>query len=151
MFNLVALLPQISDFFVDFLANSPFRFYVMATLLDSLCSKLNSTALIVPFQINPIVLSHCRLLEQVLKFQKKLAAIGISPKEAVAIAFPNTIDFAIAFLATTFQRAISAPLNQAYKQDEFKFFLGDLSEQRKNAELLLQKFTGMEKRLISTL
>jgi acyl-CoA synthetase (AMP-forming)/AMP-acid ligase II len=126
MFNLVALLPQISDFFVDFLANSPFRFYVMATLLDSLCSKLNSTALIVPFQINPIVLSHCRLLEQVLKFQKKLAAIGISPKEAVAIAFPNTIDFAIAFLATTFQRAISAPLNQAYKQDEFKFFLGDL-------------------------
>jgi acyl-CoA synthetase (AMP-forming)/AMP-acid ligase II len=98
----------------------------MATLLHSLSMNSDSTAVIVPSQAKPTVLSHRQLLEQVLKFQKNLASIGISPKEAVAIAFPNTIEFAIAFLATTFQRAISAPLNQAYKQDEFEFYLGDL-------------------------
>jgi acyl-CoA synthetase (AMP-forming)/AMP-acid ligase II len=99
----------------------------MATLLNSLSSKLDSPALIVPSQTKPIILSHRQLLEQVLKFQQKLAAIGISPKEAVAIAFPNTIEFAIAFLATTLQRATSAPLNPAYKQEEFEFYLRDLN------------------------
>ena len=99
----------------------------MATLFTGLSIASDSTALIVPSQTAPIVLSHRELLQQVLKFQTKLAEIGISPKEAVAIAFPNTIEFAIAFLAATFQRAIAAPLNQSYKQDEFEFYLEDLT------------------------
>jgi len=99
----------------------------MATLLKSLSIDTNSTALIIPGKLCPIILSHRELLEQVLRFQKKLANIGIRPQDAVAIAFPNTIEFAIAFLATTFQRAISAPLNAAYKQEEFEFYLEDLT------------------------
>jgi acyl-coenzyme A synthetase/AMP-(fatty) acid ligase len=103
----------------------------MATLLNRLSSNSNSTALIVPSQAAPICssiyLSHKDLLQQILRFQAKLAAIGISPKDAVALAFPNTIEFAIAFLATTFQRATAAPLNPAYKQEEFEFYLEDLN------------------------
>ena len=99
----------------------------MATLLNCLSIESGSTALIVPSEITPIILSHQELLHQVLKFQQKLADIGIEPKEAVALAFPNTIEFAIAFLATTFQRATSAPLNPAYKQEEFEFYLEDLT------------------------
>lgn len=99
----------------------------MATLLEILTIDSDATALIIPSESPPIILSHKELLEQILKFQKKLAAIGVSPKDAVALAFPNTIEFAIAFLATTFQRAIAAPLNSAYKQDEFEFYLEDLS------------------------
>jgi acyl-coenzyme A synthetase/AMP-(fatty) acid ligase len=105
-----------------------------ATLLNGLQGKSASTALIIP-STTPIFLSHLELLHQAQIFQKKLAKIGISPKEAVAIAFPNTIEFAIAFLATTFQRAISAPLNSAYKQEEFEFYLEDL----KASILLLPK------------
>jgi oxalate---CoA ligase len=99
----------------------------MATLLNCLSGQSDSTALIIPSQTTPITLSHRELLQQILKFQKKLANIGISPKDAVALAFPNTIEFAIAFLAATFQRATSAPLNPAYKQDEFEFYLEDLT------------------------
>jgi acyl-CoA synthetase (AMP-forming)/AMP-acid ligase II len=99
----------------------------MATLLKALSIDTNSTALIIPGKICPIILSHRELLQQVLRFQRKLANIGIRPQDAVAIAFPNTIEFAIAFLATTFQRATSAPLNAAYKQEEFEFYLEDLT------------------------
>jgi acyl-CoA synthetase (AMP-forming)/AMP-acid ligase II len=102
----------------------------MATLLNRLSSNAASTALIIPSQAAPIFasihLSHSELLLQISRFQKKLAAIGISTGDAVALAFPNTIEFAIAFLATTFQRATAAPLNPAYKQDEFEFYLDDL-------------------------
>lgn len=103
----------------------------MATLLTRLSSSnSNNTAIIIPSRSTPncapIFLSHEELLQQVLSFQKKLAGIGIAPQDAVALAFPNTIEFAVAFLATTCQRAISAPLNSAYKQDEFEFYLGDL-------------------------
>lgn len=102
----------------------------MATLFNRLSSNSDSTALIVPSQAAPICasiyLSHKELFQQVLRFQEKLAAIGISPKDAVALAFPNTVEFAIAFLATTFQRATAAPLNSAYKQEEFEFYLEDL-------------------------
>lgn len=102
----------------------------MATLYERISSNTSdNTAIIVPSRAPncaPIFLSHRELLQQVLSFQKKLAAIGIAPKDAVALSFCNTIEFAIAFLATTCQRAIAAPLNSAYKQDEVEFYLEDL-------------------------
>ena len=97
----------------------------MSTLLTCISGENDSPAVIIPF-LPPIIISHRQLPSHVLSFQEKLAAIGIAPKDAVAIACPNTIEFAIAFLATSFQRAICAPLNPAYKQDEFEFYLEDL-------------------------
>jgi len=96
----------------------------MATLFNCLASWSDNPAVIIPSP--EIILSHSQLLAQILSFQQKLAAVGIAPKDAVAIAFPNTIEFIITFLATSFQRAICAPLNSAYKQDEFEFYLEDL-------------------------
>ena len=96
----------------------------MSTLQTCISAKRDSPAIIIPSPLT--TLSHKQLLQNVSLFQARLAAIGISPGDAVAIAFPNTIEFVIAFLSITFQRAICAPLNPAYKQDEFEFYLEDL-------------------------
>jgi acyl-CoA synthetase (AMP-forming)/AMP-acid ligase II len=104
----------------------------MVTLLDCLSNDSEQTAVIIPHKTTPITLSHSSLLSKTLSFQAKLAALGINPKDAVCISFPNTIEFIIAFFAISFQRAIASPLNPAYKEDEFKFYIEDL-----NATLLL--------------
>ncbi|ORY09075.1 hypothetical protein BCR34DRAFT_616031 [Clohesyomyces aquaticus] len=98
----------------------------MSTLFSCLAAKTDKPAIIIPGEQKSIILSHEELLEQVLSFQKKLAAVGISPNEAVGIALPNTLEFVIAFLGIALQRAICAPLNPAYKQDEFEFYFDDL-------------------------
>lgn len=118
----------VESFLVPFLAvKSPILFkHKMSTLFSCLSAKTDKPAIIIPGEQKSIILSHQQLLEQVLSFQKKLAAIGISPKEAVGIALPNTLEFIVAFLATALQRAICAPLNPAYKQDEFEFYFEDL-------------------------
>lgn len=99
---------------------------IMSTLMSCLSAKTESPAVIIPNETNSTIASHSQLLDHILSFQKKLAAIGISPKEAVGIALPNSLEFIISFLATSLQRAICAPLNPAYKQEEFEFYLEDL-------------------------
>lgn len=99
----------------------------LGTLSACLSQETNSTAIVVPRDPTPIVLSHRELRRHVLAFQEKLAAIGITHKDAVAIALPNTLEFVVAFLATALQRAICAPLNPGYKQEEHEFYLTDLS------------------------
>lgn len=96
----------------------------MATLFNCLASWSDAPAVIVP---SPrVTLSHSQLLVQCLSCQNKLASFGIGPKDVVAVALPNSTEFVILFIATTFQRATAAPLNPAYKQDEFQFYLDDL-------------------------
>ena len=96
------------------------------TLLGCLSPEADHTAIIIPREPTPIILSHREYYRHIHSFQKKLAALGISRKDAVAMALPNSLELAVAFLATTFQRAICAPLNPAYKQEEFEFYLDDL-------------------------
>lgn len=99
----------------------------MATLRNCLCVEEISPAIIGLAGASPTILSHRQLFQQALMLQKDLAAIGVSPKEAVAIALPNSIEFVTVFLAVAFQRAVCAPLNPAYKKDEFRFYLQDLA------------------------
>jgi acyl-CoA synthetase (AMP-forming)/AMP-acid ligase II len=54
-----------------------------------------------------------------------LRSIGIGPQDAVAIVMPNGPEMAVAFLAVACS-AIAAPLNAAYRADEFDFYLDDL-------------------------
>jgi acyl-CoA synthetase (AMP-forming)/AMP-acid ligase II len=54
-----------------------------------------------------------------------LNAIGIGRNDRVAIVLPNGPDMAAAFLAIGCA-ATTAPLNPAYKAEEFDFYLGDL-------------------------
>nr|POF01401.1 putative peroxisomal-coenzyme a synthetase [Quercus suber] len=98
----------------------------MATLANAFSASSSSTAIVVP---GPPAreISYARLHADVRLFQQKLASLGISPASAVSIAIPNSYPFIVAFLAVSWQRAIAAPLNPAYKQSEFEFYIDDLS------------------------
>lgn len=54
-----------------------------------------------------------------------LRGAGISAQDRVAIVLPNGPEMAAAFV-TVAQSATTAPLNPAYKEDEFAFYLEDL-------------------------
>ncbi|KAG5297561.1 peroxisomal-coenzyme A synthetase [Histoplasma ohiense] len=98
----------------------------MSTLANSFTSSA-ATAIIIPGKPNPLIISYQRLRSDVNSFQAKLAKLGISPGAAVSIALPNSYEFIVSFLAASWQRAIAAPLNPAYKQEEFEFYIDDLS------------------------
>ncbi|KAI4741771.1 acetyl-CoA synthetase-like protein [Aureobasidium sp. EXF-12298] len=97
----------------------------MTTLTNAFSHSSHDTAIIVPGK-QPLTVSYEQLTADILSFQEKLAKLGITPASAVSIALPNTYPFIVAFLATAWQRAIAAPLNPAYKQSEFEFYIDDL-------------------------
>lgn len=97
------------------------------TLSNSFAKDGSTTAIIVPSKPQALTVSYKQLSAEIASFQQKLAKLGVSPQAAVSIALPNTYEFIIAFLAASWQRAIAAPLNSAYKQDEFEFYIDDLS------------------------
>lgn len=99
----------------------------MATLSSTLPATGDTTAIIIPGKPHALNISYQQLNSHVSSFQKKLAVLGITPQAAVSIALPNSYEFIVAFLAASWQRAIAAPLNSAYKQDEFEFYIDDLS------------------------
>ncbi|KAF2745641.1 acetyl-CoA synthetase-like protein [Sporormia fimetaria CBS 119925] len=96
------------------------------TLANAFSKDSQSTAVIVPSS-PPLEVSYRRLTADVRLFQQKLAKLGIRPESAVSIALPNSYEFIVSFLAAAWQRAIAAPLNPAYKQSEFEFYIDDLS------------------------
>ncbi|KAH0543834.1 hypothetical protein FGG08_001873 [Glutinoglossum americanum] len=98
----------------------------MATLSNSFDRTAESSAVTIPSKPDALTLSYRQLAFHIASFQKKLADLGVAPHSAISIVLPNSLEFIIAFLATTYQRAIAAPLNPAYKQDEFEFYIGDL-------------------------
>ena len=98
----------------------------MATLANTIEPTGKATAIIVPGKPHALTISYEQLNAQVVSFQKQLASLGIAPRAAVSIALPNSFEFIVAFLAASWQRAIAAPLNPAYKQDEFEFYIDDL-------------------------
>ena len=71
-------------------------------------------------------ISYAQLHQHISALQRRLASVGISAGSAVSIVLPNTLEFAVSFLAVAAQRAIAAPLNPAYKQTEFEFFVDDI-------------------------
>jgi acyl-CoA synthetase (AMP-forming)/AMP-acid ligase II len=82
-------------------------------------------------------LSRGQLLEQIDATVGALRALGIKPNDRVAIVLPNGPDMAVSFLAVA-SAATAAPLNPAYREDEFDFYLSDLE-----AKLLIIQ-AGME-------
>jgi acyl-CoA synthetase (AMP-forming)/AMP-acid ligase II len=77
-------------------------------------------------------LTHKELQDAIDKTAIQLRRIGVKPGNLVSLAFPNTLEFVVTFIAITRVRAIAAPLNAAYTEDEFKFYLEDA-----NSTLLL--------------
>lgn len=71
-------------------------------------------------------LTHAALDALVDAAAARLAAdAGVLPGHVVALAFPNTVELVIMFLAVIRARAVAAPLNPAYTQEEFEFYLSD--------------------------
>jgi len=58
-----------------------------------------------------------------------LAGAGIQRQRAVSIVLPNGLEFMSVFLAVARAGAIAAPLNSAYTDDEFKFYMEDATSQ----------------------
>lgn len=98
----------------------------MQTLSTSFSKDSAATAVIVPGAPTPLTISYRQLNYEIQSFQQKLAKLGVQPGAAVSIALPNSYEFIVSFLASAWQRAIAAPLNPAYKQDEFEFYIDDL-------------------------
>jgi oxalate---CoA ligase len=83
----------------------------------------SSPALIIP---PSLTLSYSDLTNQIHSFQTQLAQLGIKHGDAVSISLPNSLEFIVSFLAIASQRAICAPLNPAYTESEFDFYISDL-------------------------
>lgn len=96
------------------------------TLERAFSTTSASTAIIIPGSPS-LTVSYQKLGADVKAFQRRLAAVGVEPAAAVSIALPNTYEFIVSFIAASWQRAIAAPLNSAYKQSEFEFYIDDLS------------------------
>ena len=69
-------------------------------------------------------LSYSGLLQQALKTVEDLRALGINRGDRVAIVLPNGPEMAASFL-TVAAAATCAPLNPAYRANEFEFYLTD--------------------------
>lgn len=70
-------------------------------------------------------LTHSRLQATVTACAARLRAAGVGHGDVVALAFPNSIEFVVLFMAVMRARGVAAPLNAAYTAEEFEFYLGD--------------------------
>src|SRR5262245_28536045 len=66
-----------------------------------------------------------QLSAQIDQTRRALRSNGIGPSARVAIVLPNGPDLAAAFLGVA-ACAACAPLNPAYRREEFDFYLSDL-------------------------
>jgi len=105
------------------------------TLKTAIQGSPSSVAVIVPSKPEALTVTYSDLVSEVSSFQKKLADIGITTGSPVSIATVNSYEFIVSFLAASWQRGIAAPLNPAYKQDEFEFYIDDV----KSAIVLVPK------------
>lgn len=90
----------------------------------------NNKAIVIPKSAQvPSTINYGELLDVLYDFSRKLAAQVparlLSPGQSIAISYPNSFEFTIAFLASTFMNLVASPLNPAYTQDEFNFYLED--------------------------
>ena len=76
-------------------------------------------------------LTHGGLRNLIERTVATLNSLGVGRNDRVAIVLPNGPEMAACFLAVAAGTA-SAPLNPAYREEEFEFYLGDL-----NAKLLI--------------
>ncbi|MBI5793256.1 MAG: AMP-binding protein [Rhodocyclales bacterium] len=101
-----------------------------ATTLQTLLSTGTETAAAIGAPSRK-ALTHGELRALITRTVTRLNELGAGRNDRVAIVLPNGPEMAACFLAVATGTA-SAPLNPAYRQDEFEFYLGDL-----NARLLI--------------
>jgi acyl-CoA synthetase (AMP-forming)/AMP-acid ligase II len=95
-----------------------------------------STAVILPEQ--HVRVSYGRLRDQAEALAETLVAFGIGRGDRVAVALPNGLPMIVSLLAAA-TAGTAAPLNPAYKEEEFRFYLEDT-----NARVLIVPSEGAE-------
>jgi acyl-CoA synthetase (AMP-forming)/AMP-acid ligase II len=93
------------------------------TLKDLLASGRDGAVALAAHEAPPLTYEGLRALIE--RTTATLNDLGIGPGDRVAIVLPNGPEMATAFLGVA-SAATSAPLNPAYKQEEFEFYLEDL-------------------------
>src|SRR5437762_7401040 len=95
----------------------------MFTLLELIQrNPFDRVAVVIPEQ--NLRVTYGQLYAQVRAVAEQLSAAGIGRGDRVAMALPNGLPMVVAFLAAS-EVGTAAPLNPAYKEDEFRFFLDD--------------------------
>lgn len=98
---------------------------VPTTLLDLFArSRPESTAFVVPEK--NLRVSYAMLRDQVVACAEALSAAGVKRGDRVGTALPNGLPNVVTFLAASMV-GTAAPLNPAYKEDDFRFYLEDTS------------------------
>jgi len=82
-------------------------------------------ALIVPDSAE--VLTYAQVASRVEALAQRLADLSVRRADRVALVLPNGPDVVLLLLAITALGAAAAPLNPAYTEAEFGFFLGDIA------------------------
>src|SRR5438067_3817291 len=95
-----------------------------ATLAELLSDDFAARPAVIIPHGRPVV-THGQLREQVFRLANALRRGGVESQSTVSIVLPNGLEFLATFLATTCAGAIAAPLNSAYKAEEFKFYMED--------------------------
>ena len=99
----------------------------MSTLADLIANHpSNKNAVLIP---DGPTTTYGKLAEQIEHVSEILAAAGVEKGRTVSIVLGNSLDFMITFLAVTRSGAIAAPLNPAYTNEEFKFYMEDTESQ----------------------
>jgi acyl-CoA synthetase (AMP-forming)/AMP-acid ligase II len=94
-----------------------------STLFELIASTAaDRTAVVLPEQNRRITYGHLR--DQVEAVAEALAGAGIRRGDRVGIALPNGLPMLVALLAASIT-GTAAPLNPAYKDGDFRFFLED--------------------------
>src|SRR5437868_1660835 len=94
-----------------------------ATLLD-LIGNAPSSAIAVVLPDANVRISYGSLRGQVEALAATLAAAGVRRGDRVGMALPNGLPMIVSFLAAS-MAGTAAPLNPAYKEEEFRFYLED--------------------------
>ncbi|MGH3397227.1 MAG: AMP-binding protein [Streptosporangiaceae bacterium] len=72
-------------------------------------------------------LTYAQVADRVETLAQRLAGAGVRRGDRVALALPNGPDFVLLLLGIIALGAAAAPLNPAYTQSEFGFFLADIA------------------------
>lgn len=92
-------------------------------MLNHVSEEYGERAALIDAQGKP--LSHETLWQHVTATVTALNDLGVGRGDSVAIVLPQGLDLALAFLAVA-SGATAAPLNPAYTEKEFRFYLEDL-------------------------
>jgi acyl-CoA synthetase (AMP-forming)/AMP-acid ligase II len=86
-------------------------------------ADVKQSAVVLPERGSSI--TYQSLARQIDALAGRLRQTGLEPGQVVAIVLANGPEFLVAFLGVTRARLVAAPLNPAYKAEEFRFYLED--------------------------